>query len=85
MANKKFDDAAKKVKALSDLPNDALLEIYGLYKQATKGDVTGKRPGMFDLRGRAKYDAWASRKGTTQKKAMSEYAALVNRLLKEYG
>ena len=35
-----FDDAAKKVKILKTKPNDSeMLEIYGLFKQATVGDV----------------------------------------------
>jgi acyl-CoA-binding protein len=76
-----FDDAQKRVKQLSKTPsNDALLELYGLYKQALTGDVEGKRPGMFDLKGRAKYDAWASRKGMTRDKAMESYVQVVDRL-----
>ena len=39
------------------------LEFYALYKQATEGDVSGKRPGMMDFVGRAKFDAWEKLKG----------------------
>ncbi len=53
--------------------NDLKLEFYGLYKQATEGDVSGKRPGMMDFVGRAKYDAWAELKGTTSDEAMQRY------------
>lgn len=77
-----FKDAQERVKTLTARPsNDTLLDLYGLYKQGTEGDVTGKRPGMLDLKGRAKYDAWTSRKGMTRDKAMEQYVALVNRLL----
>ena len=77
-----FDDAQVRVKTLSAMPsNDTLLDLYSLYKQGTEGDVTGKRPGMFDLKGKAKYDAWAGRKGISRDGAMQQYVALVDRLL----
>ena len=57
-----------------------LLGLYGLYKQATEGDVSGSRPGVFDLKGRAKFDAWAGRKGTSKDDAMKKYVALVGKL-----
>lgn len=76
-----FDDAVKRVQELPKRPsNDVLLELYGLYKQATVGDVSGKRPGLLDVRGRAKWDAWASRKGMAAEDARDEYVALVGRL-----
>lgn len=58
-----FETAAIKVKTLKGSPsNDELLELYGLYKQATVGDNTSSKP-WIDLKGRAKWDAWESRKG----------------------
>ena len=47
-----------------------------------QGDVQGKRPGMLDLTGRAKYDAWAGRKGLGREAAMQQYVAVVERLLR---
>ena len=77
-----FASAQQRVKTLTTRPsNDTLLELYALYKQATDGDVQGKRPGMLDLKGRAKYDAWAGRKGLGKEQAMQQYVALVDRLL----
>ncbi len=77
----KFEDAQKRAKELKSTPsNDELLELYALYKQATAGDVSGSRPGMMDFKGRAKYDAWAKKKGTGKDKAMTDYVALVDRL-----
>jgi diazepam-binding inhibitor (GABA receptor modulator, acyl-CoA-binding protein) len=79
-----FDDAAVRVKKLASAPsNEVLLELYGLYKQATEGDVRGSRPGFFDLKGRAKYDAWASRRGISREAAMTAYVACVDRLCKK--
>lgn len=78
-----FKVAQERVKTLSTRPsNDTLLELYALYKQATEGDVQGKRPGMLDVKGRAKYDAWAGRKGLGKDAAMQQYVQLVERLLK---
>ena len=77
----KFDDAQKRAKQLAKTPsNDDLLELYAFYKQATTGDVTGSRPGMLDMKGRAKFDAWTKKKGTSKDDAMTKYAALVDRL-----
>ena len=57
-----------------------MLRLYGLYKQATEGDVTGKRPGRLNLVARAKHDAWAARAGTSRDDAMRGYADLVDEL-----
>ena len=85
MGKKEFEEALERVKALPNQPPGVLLEMYGLYKQATSGDVTGKRPGMLNVKGRAKYDAWKSRKGMTGEAAMDSYVALADRLLEEHG
>jgi len=71
-----FADAQARIKPVS-VPTDAMLELYALYKQATAGDVSGSRPGMLDVRGRAKYDAWAKKKGLTKDAAMQAYIAQV--------
>lgn len=77
-----FEDAQKRVKTLTDSPgNEALLELYALYKQSTAGDVAGSRPGFLDMVGRAKFDAWAKRKGTAKDAAMEQYVKVVDRLV----
>jgi acyl-CoA-binding protein len=40
---------------------------------------------MLDLKGRAKHDAWAGRKGISKDDAMKKYAALVEKLEAELG
>ncbi|MES1954871.1 acyl-CoA-binding protein [Salinisphaera hydrothermalis] len=76
-----FEQAQKDVETLSRRPsNDDLLALYAHYKQATAGDVSGKRPGMTDFKGRAKYDAWASLKGMDAEKAMRGYITKVGAL-----
>lgn len=65
--------------------NEYKLQMYSLYKQATEGDVQGKRPGMLDLVGRYKYDAWAALKGTSRDEAMRRYIAEVGKVEKQHG
>jgi len=76
-----FEQAAEDVMGLSYTPdNNSKLQLYALYKQATTGDVTGKRPGMFDMVNRAKFDAWSDLSGTSQEDAMQNYVELVSQL-----
>jgi acyl-CoA-binding protein len=77
----RFTQAAQEVQQLPKRPqNDMLLKLYGLYKQATAGDVSGARPGVLDMAGRLKYDRWAKLKGTPVEQAMADYIALVDQL-----
>lgn len=79
--NPEFSAAVAASKQLAKTPSTTdLLELYALYKQANDGDVSGSRPGMLDLKGRAKYDAWAQKRGTTRQQAQAAYVALVARL-----
>jgi acyl-CoA-binding protein len=83
MANLKaaFDKAVADSKKLPEKPDNAtLLKLYSLFKQATEGDVEGKRPGFTDMVGRAKYDAWAEVKGKGADEAMQEYVDLIESL-----
>jgi diazepam-binding inhibitor (GABA receptor modulator, acyl-CoA-binding protein) len=76
-----FEAAVARVNGLATAPgNDVLLQLYGLYKQATSGDVSGSRPGMMDFKGRAKYDAWAARKGMARDDAMQAYIDAAGKL-----
>ncbi|MFN8577433.1 MAG: acyl-CoA-binding protein [Candidatus Sericytochromatia bacterium] len=77
---KQFEDAKGRSTSLPSQSNDTKLQIYSLYKQATEGDVTGSRPGMFDMVGGAKYDAWSTRKGMSKEDAMQAYVDLINKL-----
>ncbi|MCY1529282.1 Acyl CoA binding protein [compost metagenome] len=76
-----FEAAVANSKNLSERPDNAtLLKIYALYKQATEGDVEGKKPGFGDMVGRAKWDAWNGFKGTGKDDAMQQYIDLVQSL-----
>jgi diazepam-binding inhibitor (GABA receptor modulator, acyl-CoA-binding protein) len=77
----RFDAAVANSKNLSERPDNAtLLKIYGLYKQATTGDNTDKKPGFGDMVGRAKWDAWNSLKGTAPDAAKQQYVDLISSL-----
>ncbi len=72
----RFAQAQARIKPVS-VATDVMLALYALYKQSTSGDVSGDRPGMLEVRGRAKYDAWAKHKGLGKDAAMEQYIALV--------
>jgi acyl-CoA-binding protein len=84
--NEQFEKAVLDSRALQQRPdNESLLQLYALYKQSTQGDVTEERPGGFDFKAIAKYDAWAEKKSLTKEAAMREYIALVDRLREQSG
>ncbi len=76
-----FKKASTDINKLSERPsNEDLLSLYGLFKQATEGDNTTERPGGFDFKAAAKYNAWEKLKGTPAEQAMEQYIQLVDRL-----
>ena len=78
MAAKNFS-AEDEVK-FNALSNEDKLEFYSLYKQGTIGDCNTSRPGMFDLVGRYKWDAWNSRKSMTCEEAKAAYFVKVEQM-----
>lgn len=81
MLQQEFEQAVARSKELPKRPNnEELLQLYALYKQGTEGDVAGDRPGGFDFKAIAKYDAWSEVKGKTKDQAMKEYISLVEKL-----
>ncbi|KAK9806361.1 hypothetical protein WJX72_011425 [[Myrmecia] bisecta] len=69
-----FDKAAEEAKTLPDSTSNAdKLILYGLFKQANVGDCNTSKPGVFDQKGRAKWDAWDKLKGKDKDTAMEEY------------
>lgn len=82
-----FDTAAANVRKLKSLPSDNdLLELYALFKQATVGDADpANRPGLLDLKGKAKFDAWHKKAGTSKEDAQKAYIAKVEGLIASLG
>ena len=76
--NATFEAAVAQSKNLSERPDNAtLLKIYALYKPATAGDNTEKKPGFSDIVGRAKWEAWDKLKGTAADAAQQQYIDLI--------
>ena len=65
--------------------NDLKLSFYAFFKQATEGDVHGKKPGMLDMVGKAKYQAWEKIKGMSKEEAMQSYITQLNNLKEQHG
>lgn len=84
-----FDTAVADSKKLTSKPsNEELLDLYALYKIALGEDISNApAPGMFDLKGKAKKNAWQKKvdEGVTQEQAKSEYVALVEQLKAQHG
>jgi acyl-CoA-binding protein len=94
MAKAKLEDEFKAaVEAVRNAPsegsfkpgNDYKLKMYALYRQASDGDVQGKRPGLLDLIGRMKWDAWSGLKGMSRETAMRQYIDEVRKVETEHG
>lgn len=80
-----FEKAAADVRNLKQRPeNEELLELYGLFKQATVGDCNTDRPGMFDMKGRAKWDKWNGRKGMSKQDAEAKYIETAQAVVGKY-
>ena len=76
-----FKSAAERVTQLPKRPpNDIMLQLYALFKQANEGDVTGDRPGFADFEGRVKFDGWKKLQGKSDEDAKQEYISLVEKL-----
>jgi diazepam-binding inhibitor (GABA receptor modulating acyl-CoA-binding protein) len=81
----RFQKAAEEVKNFTKRPNnDELLQLYGLYKQATTGDNTTSQPWAVQLEARSKWDAWTKVKGTSQADAQTKYIELAEQLKAKY-
>jgi acyl-CoA-binding protein len=80
--NEAFDLAQQRIKTLKSAPNQGSLQrLYALYKQATEGDVKGRRPALTKVIERAKYDARHALKGMDSGQAKQAYVNLVNELM----
>ncbi|WP_374547048.1 acyl-CoA-binding protein [Rhodoblastus sp.] len=85
-----FDEVVARIKALpangpAQPSNELKLALYGLFRQARDGDVHGDKPGVFDLVGKFKYDAWARNRGMSKDEAMRAYVALAESFARDHG
>lgn len=79
-----FEDAVAKVQKMNikNIPDETLLDLYGLYKQSLFGDITGPKPNYFFIKTKEayKWEAWNICKGMSKDEAMFEYVELVKQL-----
>jgi diazepam-binding inhibitor (GABA receptor modulating acyl-CoA-binding protein) len=87
MVSEQFKKAADIVKKLKSKPNNnELLSLYGLYKQATVGDINISKPGLLGgIEANSKWNAWEKHKGLSNYQAEVDYVKKVNELIKKYG
>jgi acyl-CoA-binding protein len=79
--DQQFAQAQNDVTQLPERPgNLTLLRLYALFKQGSAGDVSGDKPGMTDIVGKYKFEAWAALKGTPSDDAKQRYVELVESL-----
>ena len=77
--------ASNMVKKLKSHPTDSeLLELYGLYKQATIGDINIEKPNFFNFKAVGKWNAWDSNKGLSTYNSEVKYIKKVNIMIKKY-
>lgn len=67
----RFDEVAAKVEKTSGIPPVTLRVLYGLYQQATRGDATGRGPGVFG--NKEKWREWGACAGMPKPEAMQKY------------
>ena len=78
-------EIAQKLKLTKKLTNHELLDLYGLFNQATIGDNNTSEPMVFDMKGQAKWDAWYSFKGVSCEEAEAAFINRVNQIFQKYG
>lgn len=80
---KYLDNAANQIKSYGDssMSNEDLLLIYGLYKQATIGDINVPQPSFYQIEAKAKYRAWLLQKGKSKDQAKQEYVLFAMKFL----
>ncbi|KAK6198028.1 acyl-CoA-binding protein [Scheffersomyces amazonensis] len=85
MPSAEFTAKAEAVQNLTTRPDDGeLLKLYALYKQTTVGDNTTAKPGIFDLKGKYKWQAWKDIEGTSQEDAEQQYIEFATELIAKY-
>ncbi|HQV77670.1 MAG TPA: acyl-CoA-binding protein [Chitinophagales bacterium] len=83
--DKQFEQAQVDVKSLTKRPSDMqLLDLYAFFKQATEGDNKTSKPGMFDIKGKFKWETWKAKSGMSTDVAQQKYIDLVSELLQTH-
>ncbi|TCD66814.1 hypothetical protein EIP91_000892 [Steccherinum ochraceum] len=89
MIDAQFDRAVEIVQSLPktgpiQTGYEEKLTMYSLYKQATVGNVQPPRPSVWDMLGRAKWDAWEKHKDLNPLEAKVMYVEALIKVLRKY-
>lgn len=68
-----FSKVSQEASSLQTIQWEHSIELYGLYQQATVGDVNQAQPWAVQLEARAKWEAWNKQKGMSKELAMEKY------------
>lgn len=76
-------DAIQKLPASGSFQPSNLTKLifYGLYKQATVGPCNEPKPSTFNIRNRAKWEAWDRNRAMNKEEAMKAYLAEIRNLI----
>lgn len=76
-----FTNATRHIEKINgSLAPDSLLELYGLYKQATIGKCDTTKPGLLNIKSRSKWCAWNALGDMPSVKAKESYIQKVKNL-----
>uniref|UniRef100_A0A1I8MRV3 Acyl-CoA-binding domain-containing protein 6 n=1 Tax=Musca domestica TaxID=7370 RepID=A0A1I8MRV3_MUSDO len=80
-----FTKATQQVQKTHDkiVPND-LLQLYGLFKQATVGECNTSKPNIFNMQARAKWSAWQELGSMSSEEAKKRYVEKVKELFPQW-
>lgn len=83
-SNKEHSEIIKRVRVLNRTckPFPIQVPVNEIYKKKFFS-ITGK-PGMLDLKGKAKWNSWSEKKGMSQDEAKEKYIAFVDMLMEKY-
>lgn len=88
LEEQEFEEAAsalrREVARGRAIPREALLELYGLFKQATVGNCQEEAPSIMNWAARQKWKEWKGRYGMEEGDAMGKYVESVTKILPEW-
>uniref|UniRef100_A0A914VXB8 ACB domain-containing protein n=1 Tax=Plectus sambesii TaxID=2011161 RepID=A0A914VXB8_9BILA len=68
-----------------EVPDDDKVDMFGMYMQATVGDVNSPKPSSDHPIELSKWQSWNGRKGLTREEAQNAFISRANRLLTLHG
>ncbi|XP_060535500.1 acyl-CoA-binding domain-containing protein 6 [Cylas formicarius] len=80
-----FNKCAKYLQSLAgSLDSEILLKCYGFYKQGLEGPCNVPKPSWYDMKGKAKWDAWCKLQDMSQNEAKTRYIETIMELSPDF-